>query len=1078
MSAEYSEDKLVQQTIADYFVQTLHWESVFAYNTETLGTNGTLGRNSQTEIILKRYLHQALETLNPGHPPQAYTDALDQLTTFSATKTLLQINQDCYKLLRDGVRVTYRNPQDETVEPRLRVIDFDNPQANHFLIVRELWIQGPIYRKRPDIIGFINGLPILFIELKRTDKDIRLAYNKNLTDYKAVIPELFYYNAFVMLSNGIEAKVGTLSSPYDFFHDWKRLQEDETGRVDFETMLLGICPKPNILDLLENFILFDNSSQATLKILARNHQYIGVNHAFTAIQQRDVRDGKLGVFWHTQGSGKSYSMSFLSEKAHRKLPENFTFLIVTDRDELDTQIVQTFAGIGAVPDDTTQATSGDDLIVLLKQNHRYVFTLIHKFNKPGQKYSDRSDIIVICDEAHRTQYGKLAETMRLGLRNASFIAFTGTPLMETAEDQKTRDVFGDYVSTYNFKRSVEDGSTVPLYYDNRGESLTYRDNGQDIAVSGTDALNQRIAEALTQAGLNEEEEERILRRLGNDSLVLTAEPRLDRIAQDLVAHYTSRWQTGKAMLVCLDKLTVVKMHGLIDKYWKQVIAAQVQRIHHATDEQDLIEQQRYHSWLTATQYRVVISEAQNEVQTFADWGLDIRPHRQIMKTQDLQEDFKKADHPFRLAIVCAMWLTGFDVPSLSTLYMDKPMKGHTLMQTIARANRVADGKNNGLLVDYNGILKSLRAALSKYADPTVETHLGIAIDEGNIPFQGLEKLRDDYAQAVQACLDHVANLGFDLQTLIDAQGFDKFALLDKNNANSALNAVCVTDEAKAQFNVLARNMFQKKAAFTSDHQLTGPYYQLIAPYRSQHDAIEAIYNQLHQQQELSKNLNDVLRSLHILVSNSITVDIQRPAGAESERIYDISAIDWDLLKAEFTKSQTKNVEVQTLKQAIEQQLQRMIRKNPTRIDLYQRYLDIMLDYNRETDRITIEQTFEELLRLVQDISEEDGRTVRESLSEEQLAIFDLLCKQKNDLSPTVRERVKAVAQNLLEALKTELQRLDNWRDKEITKAQIKTFIHDYLYNDTTGLPEDYEISEVETLSNVVFLHIYRPSEAA
>ncbi len=833
-------------------------------------------------------------------------------------------------------------------------------------------------------------------------------------------------------------------------------------------MLRGMCNKENFLDLIQNFILFDDSSGTTYKILARNHQYLGVNNAFTAVQNRETNLFKLGVFWHTQGSGKSYSMAFLTEKVHRKLAGNFTFLIVTDRVELDDQIVQTFIGVGATRDDSTQATNGDQLKELLKQNNRYVFTLIHKFNQIGHKYSDRHNIIVISDEAHRTQYGKLAENMRLGLPQAAFIGFTGTPLFESAEDQKTKEIFGDYVSTYDFQQAIEEGSTVPLYYDNRGEKLVYTNqNGEQKSIALPEELSDRIATEIAKHELTEEEEAQVMRRISGDYLILTADKRLDRIAQDLVAHYTKRWQTGKAMLVCLDKLTAVRMHSLIDLYWKQAIDQQQKRVKQATDDQALIEQQKYLDWLTTTEYLVVISEAQNEVKNFKEWGYDIEPHRAIIKSRNLEEEFKKPKHPFRLAIVCAMWLTGFDVPSLSTLYMDKPMKGHNLMQAIARANRVDEGKNNGLLIDYNGILKSLRAALAKYAKTKSSGASETENDDGTQPYQDLEKLRDDYAASVQACINHLADLGFDLQNLIEAKGFDQIALLDRENTDSAVNAVCTSDESRARFEVLAREIFKKKLALIADLYLTEPFL-------SRHNAIEAIYNQLHEKQELATNLNAVLRSLHGVVSEVISVTEELELGEDSGKLYDISKINFDLLKSEFAKTNTKNTQIQTLKEAIEQQLKRMLHVNPLRIDFYTQYQQVMDEYNKETDRATIEQTFEKLLEIIANLSEEDSRATREGLTEESQAIFDLLCLNKNDLAPKTRNQIKAIAQGLIDAIKAELNKLDNWAEKESTQAQVETFIHDYLYSDTTGLPDDaYNIDEeVEPISKVIFLHVY------
>ncbi len=773
MSAEYSEDKLVQETYADYFEQSLGWQSIFAYNDETLGPTGTLGRTSQTETLLLRPLRAALERLNPGHPATAYDQAIESVTSYNPSTPLLKINQSKHQLLRDGIPVKYDDPTSgDPLEPRLKVIDFDQPDQNEFLIVRELWIQGPYKRCRPDILGFVNGIPLLFIELKRTDKKLQTAYDQNLTNYKQYIPELFHHNAFCILSNGDRARVGTFASPYAFFNEWKRLDEDEVGRVDFETMLMGICDKRNFLDLVENFILFDDSSGELVKILARNHQFLGVNRVIQRIQERrtlrDSEDPKvqeaikrLGVFWHTQGSGKSYSMVFLTEKVHRKIG-GYSFLIVTDRQELDRQIAETYVGTGAVQATAgkqlpNQATSGESLKTLLQGNQRYVFSLIHKFNQDIADndpvgYSDRDNIIVISDEAHRTQYGKLAVNMRKALPNAAFIGFTGTPLMESEEDQKTREVFGDYVSVYDFQRAIEDEATVPLYYDNRGEKLEIT----------TDEVNERVAEKLEEHDLSEADEARLMRRLGGDYAVITAQERLEHIAQDLVKHFCDRWQTGKAMLVCIDKITTVKMHALIDQYWKQEIKAQEKLVRKATDEQDKQDQQRKLDWLKETEYHVVISKAADEVKVFRDHELDIVPHRQVMEQRDLETEFRKDDHPFRLAIVCAMWLTGFDVPSLATLYMDKAMRGHTLMQTIARANRVSEGKNNGLLVDYSGILKSFRAALAKYGKAAVEQTQGnrltaqeaggtYSVGDKNAPYNAMEKLRDDYAAAVQAC---------------------------------------------------------------------------------------------------------------------------------------------------------------------------------------------------------------------------------------------------------------------------------------------------------------------------------------
>ena len=479
------------------------------------------------------------------------------LTVHDISRSMVPHNRDFYRLLRGGVPVEYRDAHGRRKSTRVRVLDFDNaPGANRFLAVRELKLTGirtPNYNRRADLVCFVNGLPLVFIELKAVYKNIREGFDNNLSDYmdENVIAHAFHHNAFLIVSNGDRARYGSITGGWEHFAEWKRLDEADRGSLDAEVLLNGMLAHDRLLDIVENFILFDDSKPgATRKIIARNHQVLGVNRAVAsvtrqeelkleypperrlkhrvvelplelrapaqsppslpkvaeptpppylakrpvAIVERTHPDlGRLGVFWHTQGSGKSYSMAFFAEKVRRKLEGNFTFLLMTDRNDLDGQIYGTFVGCGIADDNTPRATSGDDLEKLLKQNHRYVFSLIHKFNKdvdPKQPYSERDDIIVISDEAHRTQAGRLARNMRVALPNAAFIGFTGTPLFK--QDEITKRIFGNYVSRYDFKRSEEDGATVKLVYENRGEKL---------GVARVD-LNDRIAEKIEEAELD------------------------------------------------------------------------------------------------------------------------------------------------------------------------------------------------------------------------------------------------------------------------------------------------------------------------------------------------------------------------------------------------------------------------------------------------------------------------------------------------------------------------------------------------------------------------------------------------
>ncbi len=1058
----YTEDTLVQQTTADYLEQ-LGWKSVYAYNNEDFGPNSLLGRASDREVVLTRTLREKLVALNPGLPDAAYDDVVRQITETVASQTLVAANREKYAQLRDGVQVTFRNDKGERVRLRLRVFDFDAPDNNDFLCVRELWVKGDLYRRRPDIIGFVNGLPLLFIECKNLHKNLKTAFEQNFSDYLDTIPHLFHHNAIVMFGNGEQAKIGSITSRWGHFNEWKRLAEEALGVVDMETLLKGVCDKCNFLDLVENFILFDKSTGELKKIVARNHQFLGVNRAIESVHKRKMRQGKLGVFWHTQGSGKSYSMVMFTRKVHRKLGGNFTFLVLTDREDLDTQIYKTFAHCGVVSEqEPCRAASGYHLNALLTQHKAYVFSLIQKFNQkvePEQPYSARDDIIVITDEAHRTQYGTLALNLHNALPNASYIGFTGTPLFK--DDEITRRVFGEYVSTYDFQRAVEDNATVPLYYDARGEKL-------GVAIGD---LNERIAEKLEELETDDiDVEQRLERELKRDYHIITADKRLDQVARDFVQHYSTAWETGKAMLVCIDKVTCVRMHRLIEFYWQERIRKQEKELTLIADEQEELFRRRQLDWIRETRMAVVVSEEQGEVDKFRKWDLDITPHRRLMKegidlpesmrskseyrnmqTMALDDAFKAEEHPLRVVIVCAMWLTGFDVPSLSTLYLDKPLKAHTLMQAIARANRVSEGKNNGLIVDYCGILKHLRKALATFAG-TLPGGEGGETD----PARPDKELLADLAEAIALVRAFLQDRFASLDDVKQKSGFERNAAIVacKEAANE-------NDESRKRFEVMCREVFKKFKACIN--------VQGINAHRPDRDVINIIYKSLQQDREQA-DITDIIRQLHQVVDGAIEVQLNWQS--EEAASYDISKIDFDQLRREFERSPRKNTTVQSLRQAVEQRLQRLLQQNPLRTNFQQHYENIVSEYNREKDRVTIEKTFEALFNLVQELDEEESRAVRERLDEESLAIFDLL--RKSDLKASEIKHIKAVAVHLLERLKEEKLKVDHWRDKESTRDAVRIAIRDFLWNDQTGLPVDtYTESDVDARSEDVFRHVYR-----
>ena len=1039
MSYDYSENILVQKSAGDLLRDELGWDVQFAYNTEVLGKNGTFGRTSYHEILLTRYFQNALRRLNPWMTDSQLFEAQKTLENRLSTASLLQVNEEKYFLLRDGIPVTVKKPNGQPETKRAAVIDFQNPENNEFLAIKELKIQGDLYRRRTDIVGFVNGIPLLFVELKKNTVDVQNAYEDNYTDYLDTIPQLFYYNAFLMLSNGTEAKIGTLGSKYEFFHEWKRLAESDPGSVALETMLRGICRKENFLDLLENFILYDHSGGRTAKILARNHQYLGVNEAVKAYAGRKLNDGKLGVFWHTQGSGKSYSMVFLAQKIRRKFAGSPTFVILTDRDELNKQISDTFENCGLLGKTKAAqfiAASGDDLVQKLKGNPSFIFTLIQKFNKPDAApiYPDH-DIIIMSDEAHRSQYGIFADNMMKLLPTAARIGFTGTPLLSS--DNITARTFGGYVSIYDFKRAVEDGATVPLYYENRGEKILDLHNPE---------ITNRILDAIENADLDVDQQDKLESEFAKEIHLLTAEPRLRSIAKDFAGHYSDLWTSGKAMFVCLNKVTCVRMYNFVQEYWQAEIQNLKAKIKSAT-QQEAQELERKLRWMQETEMAVVISQEQNEIQTFRKWGLDIKTHREKMENRELDKEFKDSGNPLRVVFVCAMWLTGFDVKCLSCLYLDKPLKAHTLMQTIARANRVAEGKSNGLIIDYIGIVKALRKALADYTanvgglggtDPTVDKEKLIA------------RIGDTVAKAEMFLSERKIDLGL----LIAAEGFAKLSYLQ-----DAANAVCGSMEDKKSFSTYASEL-KRLMKYADRDDVTGHM-------RRQYEAIAAIYGML-QKKRKHTDTTGLMVEINAIINDYVEIEPQQPNAITASPRFDISAIDFDLLRREFAKTRRKNLLMRDLDEAIRRQLDKMVFANPKRIDYYERYREIIQNYNGEQDRATIEKTFLDLMDLADRMSREEQRYAREGFaSDEELSLYDMLFR--DDLSKNDIKKLKTAASDLLRKIKVKISELDHWTDKQETRAVVDTLIRDVLWE---TLPECYNNDDITEYREKVYEYVF------
>jgi len=778
MAHSYTENQLVEQPAIGLFAK-LGWETVSALE-ETFGADGTLGRETPSEVVLVPRLRAALEQLNPGLPPEAISAAVDELTRDRSAMSLAGANREIYSLLKDGIKVSLPDHErgGQKTE-RVQVIDWQNPGANDFLLVGQFSVTGALYTCRPDLVGFVNGLPLVVIELKQPGVPARAAFDENLTHYKEQIPALFWFNGLLIASNGTDSRVGSLTADWDRFFEWKRIErEDEPRRVSLEVMIRGTCERMRLLDLVENFTLFSEHKEGLVKIIGQNHQFLGVNNTIASVlAARASGHGRGGVFWQTQGSGKSFSMVFFAQKILRKESGNWTFVIVTDRVELDTQIAKTFKASGAVSEaegDECHAASGAHLRELLRGNHRYVFTLIQKFQTP-EMLCDRSDVIVLTDEAHRSQYDTLALNMRAALPKAMFVAFTGTPLI--AGEERTKDVFGDYVSVYDFQQSVEDGATVRLFYENRTPELK---------LVNPD-INEDIYNLIEVAELDSEQEAKLERELSRQYHILTRDDRLETIAKDIVRHFLGRGFVGKAMVVSIDKPTALKMHDKVRKFWATETAlAQKELARSDLSEAEKLPVQKRLKLLLTTDMALIVSPGQNEIAQMQAHGLDIVPHRKRMNEEELDEKFKNPENPLRLVFLCAMWLTGFDVPSCSTVYLDRPMRNHTLMQTIARANRVFPGKRSGVIVDYANVFASLEKALAIYG----------AGKDGKTPVKDKKELVEELRTALDAASRFCADKGVVLAAIEQLSSADMKRLA---RIGDAVNALISPDPLRREF---------------------------------------------------------------------------------------------------------------------------------------------------------------------------------------------------------------------------------------------------------------------------------------
>jgi len=1028
----FNENNLVEQTVIRLIKELWGDDAchIDAYSDEN---DLKLGREHQGEVVLKKYLLPALKKINTGLSEDVLMQAVDVLTRDRSHLSMVNANREIYKLIRDGANVNVVKANGENETERVRFFDFDTPANNHFLVVSQLWIVGEMYTRRPDVVMFVNGIPLILLELKASHKSLVDAYRDNIRDYKDTIPKLFWYNMGIIISNGIENKFGSLTAPYEFFNEWKKCEnEDEKPKTDLTTMIRGICDKTRLLDLFENFILYDESRGEAVKIIPRYFQYYGVNRAFDNVVHRKEKNGKLGVFWHTQGSGKSYSMVWLSQKVLRKLTGNFTFVIVTDRTQLDGQAYKNFAVVGAIYEKEVHAESIAHLKDLLMQDHRQIFTTIQKFQDIQGPVSERDDIIVMTDEAHRTQYDQMALNMHKALPKASFIGFTGTPLMANGEE-RTRETFGDYVSVYNFSQSVTDGATVPLYYENRVPRLK----------NVNDDLENQLGQLMDKYDLDEDEEDKLEKEYSTFYEIITREDRLDTIARDIVEHFVGRGYDGKAMVVSIDKKTTFRMYDKVKKEWDRYIAKLRMDLSRTADEYEhekiLAKLERHQNVDMAVM--VSLGDNQNQIADMEEFEIDVRPIRERILKGNLEEEFKKADGNLRIIFVCAMWMTGFDVPNLSTLYLDKPLKNHTLMQTIARANRVADeGKKNGLIVDYIGVFKNIERALALYATKN---------KAGDEIIRSKDELIEDLKNLLQMVEDFLHKEQIEIAPLLEAPGEQKLLLLEKY-----ADIILGQQEKKNLFLNLSSDLQNAYRSVLPDLDAED-YYREVTAIRVLASRIRDVGSQSIDVSQVKKDLEDLLDK---------SIQAGEYVIPQHKKVKDLSMLDADALHDFFAGLENKNVQMESMSAELEQKIADMMKKNKKRAKFMERLVSLLQEYNSGAH--DIDQTLESLVALAKDLNVEEQRAVKENMSEEELAIFDLLLKDA--LNPAEVEIVKSTAHELLLALKERL--VPHWRDFEPNRAGVKIAISDLLF---AKLPEPtYTKQECELKGYEVYNFFY------
>ncbi len=999
---------LNENTLAEQPV--INWLKELGYDYEfgpDLAPAGSLQeRNSFREVVLISRLKRSLRRLNSDLTDAAIEDAAAKIIGFEHP-SLDIANREIYKMLVEGVKVDARNEAGETRGKIAKVFDFENPLNNEFLVVNQFAIQGIENVRRPDIVIFVNGIPVAIFEVKSPTSENGTAQSayKQLQDYKKDIPDIFKYNQVLAVSDLLQARHGTISSSWEWFSTWKGIESEEEkheGVSELEILIKGIFHKARLLDIIENFIVFEADSERDTtkftKKMCLYHQYFGVNKAIKETLRAvkpagpSTRSGqgnkKIGVFWHTQGSGKSLSMVFYANKV-KKLAElkSPTFVFLTDRNDLDGQLYKTFLRTGYPT--AKQAESMNDLKERLRSaGAELIFTTIQKFE--AEKYemlSDRDNIIVISDEAHRSQYAKLAGNVRDGLPNASFMGITGTPI--SLHNRDTRLVFGEYISPYQINRAVEDGATVPIYYEGRLVPLHLTN----------DFIDEEFEDLMAEHEFDVKES--LKRKWARLEQAVGSEDRLKQIAADIINHFNNRGLEGKGMVVTISRRVAVEMYKLISKM------------------------------PDAPKVAVVISKPE-----------DFKGEMQAeLNNKELEKQFKNPDDPLKMVIVCDMWLTGFDVPPLHTMYIDKPLKNHTLMQAIARVNRIFKDKPGGLIVDYIGVADNLKKALSIYSSD-IQKQAMLPIEE--IINKMLEKY--DIVKSMFSGIDYSGWKKSEAGNL--AQLFQQ-----------AVNRI-ITDEKSGMLDE------EKKKRFLKESELLFKLFALTMPHHDAHkirhdiEFFQAVKRAIFKRTVIAGiwNVDEEIESaMRELVSKSISAEGVIDIFAIKDKAKpDISIFDENFLE-EVKNMKFKNLSIEVLRKLLRDELRIRMRKNTVRYRSLMELLEQIIE-EYENNIISSTKVIERLIELARQIKSAEKAGANIGLSEEEMAFYDAISVGKKAIKQN--GELKKLVQDLTRVIKRDLS--VDWTNNEIIKSRIRANVRLLL------LQNQFSPEESENILELVF----------